>query len=196
MRVNRSLADSGSFGWKIFDPIWKRCLRIENKEDEAMNLVLPLPLLLALCADPLDLGVITETNGIALRACHASDSILVEIEPAHPSDHVVGGMFVTTNRTLTIRSAPMSMVPSGTNFARMSVICGGSTSAPVEVKFMIRRPVPPPQVGRVTVVAIPPLPLPSGLIPALPGGSRQDASYTAYRERLERAAREGRRRSQ
>lgn len=108
-----------------------------------------LLLVLSICAaDMVDIGVVSETEGIAIRGCHPGDRVLVEVTPEHPGPTRVGGMFVTTNLLLTLNDGPMTMAPTGTNVARIRTICGGVTGAVREVRFVIRRPVPAPLVGR------------------------------------------------
>lgn len=127
---------------------------------------------LSVCAaDIIDVGVVTKEEGIAIRGCHPGDRVLVEVSPAHPDAYHVGGMFVTTNELLTLEHPCMSMVPNGTNLARLRTICAGVTSEVREVRFVIRRPVAAPRVGRgrkFDSLATPPLP--SGLALALPDG--------------------------
>lgn len=126
------------------------------------------------------IGPITETDGIDIRHCHADDRAAIEVQPVHPSPNRVGGWFTTTNQTLFLRD--LSMIPSGTNIMRVRTVCRGSTGEVSEVRFVINRAVPAPRIG---IVRLPPtLPLPPGFVPALPS-AEQDASYAAYRQRIE-----------
>lgn len=143
-------------------------------------------LLLLACAT---IGPITETEGIGIRHCHADDRAVIEVQPVHPSPNRVGGWFTTTNHTLFLRD--LSMIPNGTNIMRVRTICGGATGEVSEVQFVIHRAVPAPMVGLVRTFS-PSVPLPPGLVPALPGGTNRDASYAAYRQRVE----SGKRRSE
>lgn len=146
-------------------------------------------------ADIIDIGEVNDSEGIAIRACHTGDRVLIEIEPSNPGPQRRGGSFVTTNRLLTLKDAPMSMVPSGTNVARIRTICAGSTSAVSEVRFAIHRPVAAPRVAhgrRLEQMPMPPLPF--GMVPALPGGTND--SYADYQKRVATVMARGLRRSQ
>lgn len=146
-------------------------------------------------AEIIDIGTLTETEGIGIRGCHPGDQAMVEVVPENPGPSRVGGMFLTTNALLTMKEPAMTMVPTGTNLARIRTICQGSTSEVREVRFVIRRLLPAPRVERRSLVATnpPTLPLPPGMTETLPlpGGT----NFGSYRDFLERLA-SGRRRSQ
>lgn len=128
--------------------------------------------------------ILTDSNGLSIHACHADDSVMVEVAPVNTNR--LGGLFVTTNRVLRLRD--LSMIPSGTNVFKMRTICAGSTGDVREVTVVLRRPPPMPNVWLV-VDALPPLP--PGMILPLPNATHH-ASYEAYLRRLE----SGKRRSQ
>lgn len=133
-----------------------------------MKLATLIALLISVCAaEVVNLGEITSARGIGIHNCHPDDVAMVRIQPVHPSETRRGGMFLTTNQTLTTWDAPMSMVPRGTNLAIISTICGGSTSEPTVVQFVIKRQAQAPRVKAVELERPTP-PLPPGLVPALP----------------------------
>ncbi len=133
--------------------------------------------------------ILTSTNSLEIRHCHADDRAMIEVVPANSNRY--GGMFVTTNAIL--RLADLSMIPTGTNVFRIRTICAGATSEVQEITVVLRRPIPAPRMA--IVGDLPTLPMPPGLTPALPGGTNQDASYASYLERMKRVQR-GARRSQ
>lgn len=127
-------------------------------------------------AEPVDLGVVSDSAGVGIETCHEHDRALVEGIPQHG----VGGMFVTTNRTLFLRD--LSMLPSGTNLLRVRTICQGTTGAVSEVRIVIRRPVAAPSVFRVDLADVPPMP--PGMVMPLPNAEAV-ASYAEFRRRVE-----------
>jgi hypothetical protein len=122
--------------------------------------------------EPVDVGLVTETSGIGIQTCHEADRALIEL--------VDNGSFVTTNRVLFLRH--LSMARGGTNLMRIRTVCQGSTSEVVEVRFTIRRPVSAPQVYKVDLNDVPPMP--AGFVPLLPEGEAQ-TSYAEFRRRVE-----------
>lgn len=144
-----------------------------------------------------DVGIVTETEGIAIRACHEGDRSMIEVVPSNPGPTRRGGFFTTTNSLLTMAEPAMTMVPTGTNVLKIQTVCQGSTSEVREVQFVIRRLLPAPKVsrGRKMAVVTDFPPLPPGLVLPLPGG-HSDASYGDYLKRLKQAETEGRRRSE
>lgn len=154
-------------------------------------------MLSVLAADVVDLGVVTETEGIAIRACHEGDRSMIEVVPSNPGPTRRGGFFTTTNSLLTMADSAMTMIPTGTNVLRIQTVCQGSTSEVREVQFVIRRLLPAPKVsrGRKMAVVTDFPPLPPGMVLPLPGG-HSDASYEAFLKRLKQAETEGRRRNE
>lgn len=157
-----------------------------------MNAVL---ICLMLAAEPIDIGEITETEGIAIQHCHAGDRANIVIEPVHPDARHVGGQFSTTNQLLVLK--PLSMLSSGTNIAHISTVCAGFTSEVSTVRFVIRRPIEAPKVRRGRVPPpIPDPPMPFAVNAAFPLPKSTNDTYGDYRIRVERALAEGKRRSQ
>jgi hypothetical protein len=133
-------------------------------------------LLLILCATP----IITDTDGLAIHACHDDDRVLVEVVPINTNR--IGGMFVTAKRVLYLRD--LTMIPSGTNEFRLRTICDGSTGAVTVVQCVLRRPVPAPSVTVQRTPLVWP-PMPQGMVMALPDATNQFPSYSAYRAKIE-----------
>lgn len=146
-------------------------------------------------ADIVDVGVITDTEGLAIKTCHPGDIAMVEVIPVNPAPDRVRGFFETTETLLTSKSPPMTMAPTGTNIARIRTVCSGSTSEVREVRFVIRREIPAPKVARgrvarpVVIAQYPPLP--GGLVMPFPNATNY-SSYQEYLRRLE----SGKRRSE
>jgi hypothetical protein len=153
-------------------------------------------MLSALAADVIDIGVVTDTEGLAIRYCHDGDQAMVEVTPERPGRNRASGIFLTTNELITLRSPVMSMIPSGTNTAAIRTICAGVTSEVSLVRFVVRRPLPAPRVGRSrSKESIPMPPLPGPLVATLPLAGTND-TYDDFQKRLEKSRTEGRRRSE
>lgn len=115
---------------------------------------------------------ITDTQGIAIRHCHAQDTALIEF-----AGH---GWFTTTNTLLTLKSQPMTMLTNGEHVANIRTICHGATSGVTSVRFAIRRLPPAPIVTLGRELAFPFPPLPPGFVMPLPGGTNAFPTYEAY----------------
>lgn len=148
--------------------------RVRTRRTELIGAILICLTLSA--AETVDIGVVTEDAGIGIVKCHAEDHALVEIVPLDPAPHRVGGFFTTTNRLLVM--SDLTMTPTGTNLAKIQMVCSGSTSPVKTVQFTIRRPIPPPRVKRAHKIVddgITP-PVPGGMAIPLPGGVSEDYS--------------------
>lgn len=170
-------------------------------------------ILSAVAADLIDVGVLTDFEGIGIKHCHPGDEATIEVVPVDmkregdgPGPLRVGGFFSTTNRIITMREPAMSMAPPGTNRAYIRTVCQGATSEVQEVLFVIRRILPAPTVSRRSVFpAVPPAPpSPAGMIVKismplpLPPGIPPGETYREFqqRQRAKDAVEKGRRRSQ
>ena len=150
-----------------------------------------------IAADLIDVGELTDFEGIAIKHCHPGDEAIIEVQPVDmkregdgPGPLRVGGFFSTTNRLITMREPAMTMVPTGTNRAYIRTVCSGATSEVTEILFTIRRTLPAPAVSRRSTMPGPvkPPPAPAGLIAKvsmpLPGPSTNE-DYGQFQKRLE-----------
>lgn len=122
----------------------------------------------AFASDIVDIGVITQTEGIEIHRCHDGDMVLIEvIHVSTKTNHAIG-WFETTTPPLYL--SDLSMIPNGTNIFRVRIVCAGSTSEVSEVQFVIRRPIPKPDFSKAERFPQMPPMLP-GMIMSLPGGT-------------------------
>lgn len=124
--------------------------------------------LACLAADIVDIGEITDREGIEIHKCHTNDVSLIEVVTVNREERT-HGRFSTTNATIYGDDVVMTMVPPGSNIFRIRTICSGSTSDVQAVRFVIRRPIPAPVVLKAERFPAYP-PMPPGNHP-LPGGS-------------------------
>lgn len=142
-------------------------------------ILLPLSLI---AADIVDIGVVTDREGIEIHKCHSNDVLLIEVFNVNREEKKHGS-FVTTNVTLFLNDTPMTMIPTGTNIFRIRTLCAGSTSEVQAVRFVIRRPIPTPIVEKAErFPALPPSPPGMAAAMPLPGG-RITSDYSEGRQR-------------
>lgn len=125
-----------------------------------------------------DIGVITDREGIEIHKCHPGDVSLIEVTTQNSREERRSGYFTTTNGTIFLTD--MSMIPTGTNIFRIRTLCSGSTSEVKAVRFVIRRPIPTPEVAKVDRFPVMP-PMPPGANMPLPDAT--NLSYSEHRQR-------------
>lgn len=129
-------------------------------------LLLPISIL---AADIIDIGEITDHEGIEIHKCHTNDVSLIEVATKNSDKERQSGRFSTTNSTIYADDVVMTMIPTGTNIFRIRTLCAGSTSGVFAVQFVIRRPIQTPFATKAErFPAMPPsppgMPLPGGRI--------------------------------
>lgn len=143
-------------------------------------ILLPLSLI---AADIVDIGVVTDREGIEIHKCHSNDVSLIEVTTKNSAKARESGKFSTTNSTIYLDDVVMTMIPTGTNIFRIRTLCAGSTSEVQSVRFVIRRPVPAPIVVKAErFPALPPSPPGMAAAMPLPGG-RITSDYAEGRQR-------------
>lgn len=136
---------------------------------------------------PFDLGVITDKDGIEIHRCHTNDTAFIEVIHVTSKTNHLHGWFETDKPALYL--SDLSMIPTGTNIFRVRTLCSGSTSEVSQVKFVIRRAIPKPTLGKAERFPILP-PMPPGFTGPLPSGTND--VYSDFVRRLE----SGKRRNQ
>lgn len=126
-------------------------------------------------ADIVDLGVITDRDGIEIHKCHTNDLALIDVIHVSPKTNALHGWFETDKPALYL--SDLSMIPTGTNIFRVRTLCSGSTSEVAEVTFVIRRPVPKPTFDKIDRFPPPP-PMPPGFsAQPLPGATTNQVRW-------------------
>lgn len=121
-----------------------------------------------LASDIVDVGTITENDGIEIHRCHEGDKVLIEVVHVSPKTNEVNGWFETDKPALYL--SDLSMIPNGTNIFQVRTLCSGGTSEVAEVSFVIRRPIPKPIFAKAQRFPPGP-PSPPGLTLPMPGGT-------------------------